>query len=366
MFLPLVSDPFLPPSRPARLTRSSASPSPNLTPRSAPSPEPSRTPRNSSGNGGGNRGGPSGPVGLLLSGCDNKLRGLATLITADDMAGCFTEDRLKELKEEIQRLSKMSATICHEEKETKRVIETELDRLKPHKQPRQDDSSSSASASSSSSSAANHNDNDGDTAASIMAAMAALIQKNSSAFDATTAATVKDIARLLGQVDDDDDVVVRELENDDTYKCPLTTARILEPVTNGACQHVASKAAVMNWLETALKNNKGKAEVKCFMSGCQAVWKLETVKEDCVFQDKMECYFRRQSQVRRGALPWHPLIFSSTLLSHLSLFPYPLLFSSTLLSHLSLFPQRNTIGAQSGNSNTIDLDDDDDNEYTQV
>jgi SUMO ligase MMS21 Smc5/6 complex component len=123
-----------------------------------------------------------------------------------------------------------------------------------------------------------------------------LLQQNTSAFDPTKTAFVKEIAVLFGQVggDDDDDVVVREVESDDTYRCPITTQKIVNPVTNGVCKHVASKDAVMQML----RNAKNKAECKCFMTGCNAMWKADTVREDSVFQDKMDAWFRRQSQVR--------------------------------------------------------------------
>lgn len=224
----------------------------------------------------------------LLTSCNNQIETLAQRVQRDCAQYDVPPATMKRWKDKLMQFSKESASLGNAQKVTKTLIESELDRIK-NKRPRQDAGSSSSTASSSRSSSAENTDGDGYTAANIAEEINSKIESSLNNFDASAAPIVKKIREKFADVDDDEDIVlVNEELNEATFTCPITAMKIVDPMTNGLCPHTVSRAGITSLMRGI--------DCKCPMPGCDQKWTKSNTQPDPAFEDKMDRFYRKQSQ----------------------------------------------------------------------
>ena len=164
------------------------------------------------------------------------------------------------------------------------MIEAETKRMKEQEREK-DGSSASSSASSSSPQQEN--------VASIAKRINSLIADSTSHFEANSSANVKEIHKVLGTQVDDDEIQINEEVTEATFKCPVTFAKIVDPVTNGICRHIVSRKGIMGML-------KG-PQITCFTPGCSAIWTSQNITSDEGFQDRMDRFYRKKERASNFA-----------------------------------------------------------------
>lgn len=227
----------------------------------------------------------SGGIDKYLLLCNNQITTLAQKLRDDDYDG-IEPTKVNGWKARILEISASSAVLDNALQIAKRVIDSESTRLRQNRGDGSSSSSASASASSSSSSA-EHNEND-ENAASISKHMDDLVESEKALFDPSTSKFVVSVKKLI-QDDDDEDIRVRENLSEETFKCPILLMKIVDPVTNGLCCHVASRGGLMSLF-------RGRSATPCFQSGCGAIWTRDNMREDATFQDNMERFFRQRER----------------------------------------------------------------------
>lgn len=121
---------------------------------------------------------------------------------------------------------------------------------------------------------------------------------------------VSSIKMKLGKLKGNDDVEEMEtVETEQTYKCPFTTMRFIQPMKNSECMHHISRIG----LEQLLKSGEAASFVKtrtcklgtncslckrCPVMGCPSHWSKDSATYDERFDSKMERFFARMEVVK--------------------------------------------------------------------
>ena len=167
-----------------------------------------------------------------------------------------------------------SATLAYEEGIVGKAIEEELKRAGAQNSEGGEEEKGSSSSSD-----------------ALVSAITANIADKMSSFDASKEKVPKAIRNVFGVGANDDDVNVMDAEEtEESFKCPYSSTKIVDPTRNGQCIHVASRSSWLALLKTGAKDGKGKT--RCFQSGCGAVFTKASLVAEDEFADKMERFYR--------------------------------------------------------------------------